>query len=201
MNADKALTKLIEGNEHYVEATNNGAELVTNVSRSPANQGQKPFAIVLGCSDSRVPVETIFHQGIGDLFVIRVAGNIVDSSLLGSIEFACHNFGTQLVVVLGHSHCGAVKATVETLKNKPDEMSPNIASIVDAISPAVLPTIASCEGQEDQTLFQSAMVDNVAHSVAALQQRSTILEDLVKNDKLKIVGADYSLETGKVNFH
>lgn len=201
MNADLALKKLIEGNQDYVEASNKGAEMATKLTRAPAEEGQNPFAIILGCSDSRVPVETVFHQGLGDLFVIRVAGNIVAPSQIGSIEYACHNLGTQLVVVLGHSNCGAVHATVDSLLQDPDNISPNIASIVDRVAPAVLPVIAKNTDLEQAELLQLAMRENVNYSVKGLKQRSSILKDLVDQGKLKIVGAEYSIETGKVDFH
>ena len=201
MNADIALKKLIEGNKHYVNATDNGAEIVTKLERSPADQDQTPFAIILGCSDSRVPVETVFHQGLGDLFVIRVAGNIVAPSQIGSIEFACHNFGTQLVVVLGHSNCGAVKATIDALTSDPAGISPNIASIVDRVAPAVLPVVAKNPDADKTVLLEQAVTANVNRSVLGLTSRSVILKELIDQGKLKIVGAEYSLETGQVEFH
>lgn len=201
MNAELSLKKLIQGNEYYVEATGDGGEIVTTIKRSPADQGQRPFAIILGCSDSRVPVETIFNQGVGDLFVIRVAGNIVAPSQIGSIEFACHNFGTQLVVVLGHSNCGAVQATVDSLTSDPENVSPNIASIVDRVAPAVLPIIIKHPDLDPAELLQKAMRANVTRSVVGLTSRSSILKELIDQNKLKIVGAEYSLETGEVKFH
>ena len=201
MNADLALKKLIEGNKDYVEASDKSAEMATELIRAPVEEGQNPFAIILGCSDSRVPVEILFHQGLGDLFVIRVAGNIVAPSQIGSIEYACHNLGTQLVVVLGHSNCGAVHATVDSLLQDPGNISPNIASIVDRVSPAVLPVIAKNQDLEQAELLQLAMQANVKYSVKGLEQRSSILKNLVDQNKLKIVGAEYSLETGKVDFH
>ncbi len=201
MNAELSLKKLIQGNEYYVEATGDGGEIVTTIKRNPADQGQSPFAIILGCSDSRVPVETIFNQGVGDLFVIRVAGNIVAPSQIGSIEFACHNFGTQLVVVLGHSNCGAVQATVDSLTSDPENVSPNIASIVDRVAPAVLPIIIKHPDLDPAELLQKAMRANVTKSVVGLTSRSSILKELIDQNKLKIVGAEYSLETGEVKFH
>jgi len=194
MNADLALKKLIEGNKDYMEASDKSAEMATELTRAPVEEGQNPFAIILGCSDSRVPVEILFHQGLGDLFVIRVAGNIVAPS-------PCHNLGTQLVVVLGHSNCGAVHATVDSLLQDPGNISPNIASIVDRVSPAVLPVIAKNQDLEQAELLQLAMQANVKYSVKGLEQRSSILKNLVDQNKLKIVGAEYSLETGKVDFH
>jgi len=137
MNSKEALNKLIEGNKAYVSSDKDGIN--SNMALHETILEQKPFAIILGCSDSRVPAELIFRQGLGELFVIRIAGNIVAPSQIGSIEFACQQFGTQLVVVLGHTQCGAIKATVESLINDSDDFSPNLASIVDLVTPAVLP--------------------------------------------------------------
>lgn len=201
MNADLALKKLIQGNRDYVEASNSGTEMASKLTRAPTEEGQHPFAIILGCSDSRVPVETLFHQGFGDLFVIRVAGNIVAPSQIGSIEYACHNLGAQLVVVLGHSDCGAVSATVDSLLQDPDNISPNIASIIDLITPAVLPVISKKTDLKQDELLQSAMRANVTYSVNGLEKRSSILRNLVDQKQLKIVGAEYSIDTGKVDFH
>ena len=201
MNSDIALQKLIEGNQRYVSSADNGAEMVTKLQRADASEGQNPFAIILGCSDSRVPAEIVFNQGLGDLFVIRVAGNVVAPSQIGSVEFACQHFGTQLVVVLGHTNCGAINATVDSLLGDPEEISPNIASIVDRVTPSVLPVIAKNEYEDKAELLQASMRANVTQSVTGLQMRSRILRGLVKQNKLKIVGAEYSIETGKVDFH
>ena len=201
MNADIALEKLIAGNKRYVESTADGAELTINIKRQDPADGQKPFAIVLGCSDSRVPAELVFNRGPGDLFVIRVAGNVVAPSQIGSVEFACQNFGTQLVVVLGHSHCGAVKATVEALMGDPDELSPNVASIVDLVAPAVLPVVKRQQFTDDNDLVHQAMQANVQQSVNDLQIRSSILRSMVEKGDIKIIGAEYSIETGVVDFY
>ena len=201
MNADKALEKLIKGNQRYVDATDDGAEMVTTLKRAGVSEGQNPFAIILGCSDSRVPAELIFHRGLGDLFVIRVAGNVVAPSQIGSVEFACQQFGTQLVVVLGHTHCGAINATVDSLLGDPENVSPNIASIVDRVTPAVHPVIAKNEYKDKSDLLRQSMRANVAQSVNGLQLRSRILRNLTQQKKLKIIGAEYSIETGKVDFH
>ncbi len=201
MNADLALQKLIEGNQRYVSATTDGAELTTTIKRASADEGQKPFAVILGCSDSRVPAELVFHRGLGDLFVVRVAGNIAAPSQIGSIEFACQNFGTELVVVLGHSHCGAIKATVDALISDPESISPNVASIVDRVTPAVLPVVAKQEHADHSDLIHNAMRANVEHSVMNLQLRSPELRNLIDEGKLKIIGAEYSIETGVVDFY
>lgn len=201
MNSDIALKKLIEGNRRYVEATANGAELTITTKRQNVADGQNPFAVILGCSDSRVPAELVFHRGLGDLFVIRVAGNIVAPSQIGSVEFACQHFGTQLVVVLGHSHCGAINATVEALIGDSDDLSPNVASIVDRVTPAVHPIVRRQQFTDHDDLVHQAMRANVEQSVNGLQMRSRILRRMVERGDIKVVGAEYSIETGVVDFH
>lgn len=161
---------------------------------------QEPFAIVLGCSDARVPLEMVFDQGLGDLFVIRVAGNIVGPTQIGSIEFAAEKFGTRLVVVMGHSHCGAVAATLEALQKPGCVASPNLASIVDHISPAIEQLAANPDGLDAATLQQEAMRANIHASVTQLHHGSVVLESLAQNDGLQIVGAEYSIEAGAVTF-
>lgn len=165
---------------------------------------QMPSAIILGCSDARVPVELIFDQGLGELFVIRVAGNIVAPSQIGSIEFAAEKFGTRLVVVLGHSHCGAVTACVETLVNPEQYYSPNLQSIVDRIRPSVynlheIVTAGDKEVDMDEFINQAVRA-NVRMSVSQLKHGSRILEDMVNGGDLLIVGAEYDVATGRVNF-
>jgi carbonic anhydrase len=199
MNADQALEALIAGNKQFVKTSSQGKELQTKVEDAKLNE-QKPFAIVLGCSDSRVPAELVFDQGFGDLFVIRVAGNIVAPSQIGSVEFACQQFGTQLVVVLGHSKCGAIAATVDALLSDTEEMSPNIGAIVDRVTPAVLPIIEECSGGDRDELLQKSMRANVEQSVRMLRMRSRILRGLVNRHQLRIVGAEFCIETGEVSF-
>lgn len=201
MDADAALAKLKNGNSRYVSAIEGGATLTTSVTLQDAMEGQQPFAVILGCSDSRVPLELVFHRGLGELFVIRVAGNIVAPSQIGSIEFACQQFGTQLVVVMGHTHCGAVSATVNALTENVDEISPNLASIVDRVSPAVLPVVNEYGDESKEELMQRAMRANVEHSVNSLVSRSRAIRNLIKNGQLKIIGAEYAIETGKVTFY
>ncbi|NND81288.1 MAG: carbonic anhydrase [Gammaproteobacteria bacterium] len=202
MKADQALEKLRQGNANYVSAIAEGRALSTSLQRQPADLvQQRPFAIVLGCSDSRVPAELVFDQGLGDLFVIRVAGNIVAPSQIGSIEFACQQFGTQLVVVLGHSHCGAIEATVDALTGNPDDLSPNLAAIVDRVMPAVHPVVRGHEHDDREQLLHQAMKANVEQSVKLLQLRSRIIRGLINRNELTIVGAEYSIETGRVTFY
>src|SRR6185295_2027122 len=156
------------------------------------------FATILGCSDSRVPVEIVFDQDLGDLFVIRVAGNIVASSLIGSVEFAAERFGTRLVVVLGHSQCGAVLATLEELRRPTKNHSPNLRSIVDRIRPAVEELLATDSGHDPDALMQRAVRANVRASANHLRHGSEVLEQLIQSHGLLVVGAQYSLETGAV---
>lgn len=168
--------------------------------RSELVSGQEPFAIILGCSDSRVPAEIIFDQGLGDLFVIRVAGNIVGPSQVGSVEFAAEHFGTRLVVVLGHSRCGAVSATMKELQLSMECRSPNLCSIVDRIRPSVEMLLDSKQRQNSDSLLQQAVRSNIRASAEHLRQGSQILEELIQSNQLTVVGAEYSVETGIVDF-
>jgi carbonic anhydrase len=162
--------------------------------------GQEPFAIILGCSDSRVPAEIVFDQGLGDLFVIRVAGNIVASSQVGSVEFAAARFGTPLVVVLGHSQCGAVLATVEQLQQPTHTQSRHLRSIVNRVRPSVEPLLATELRHDPAALVQHAVRANIRVSANHLRHGSELLEQLTQKNALLVVGAEYSLETGVVDF-
>lgn len=168
--------------------------------REAVAAGQEPFAVILGCSDSRVPAEIVFDQGLGDLFVIRVAGNIVAPSLVGSVEFAAETFRTRLVVVLGHSSCGAVQATVEALERPAEGGSPNLRSIVDRIRPAVEPLFETELRHDRDALVRRAVRANVRASADHLRHGSELLERLIARDGLLVVGAEYSLDTGVVEF-
>ena len=196
--AAEALDRLQAGNDRFV----NESFDTRSMSVRPADtaDGQAPFAIVLGCSDSRVPAEIVFDQGLGDLFVIRVAGNIVAPSQIGSIEFAATNFGTRLVVVLGHSQCGAVLAAVDQLQAPADSRSRNLRSIVDFIRPSVERCIAEGAVDDHDALVERAVRANIRASVDQLRHGSDILEELIESDGLRIVGAEYSLRTGHVEF-
>lgn len=187
-----ALARLVEGNARFAAGSGRGT---TFVQLGGESQPQSPFAIVLGCSDSRVPAEIVFDQGIGDLFVIRIAGNIVAPSQIGSIEFAATRFGTTLVVVLGHTECGAVAATLDAIAHPETETSPGIASIVDRIRPALEPL---SKGPEDVSAI--AVQANVRASCEQLVEGSEILAGLVEEGSLLIVGAEYDLSTGEVRF-
>jgi carbonic anhydrase len=191
-----ALAALREGNERFVRSET--TLKITDADRRNAVTGQNPVAVVLGCSDSRVPTEVVFDQGVGELFVIRVAGNIVQPSQIGSVEFAAQKFGTRLVVVLGHTHCGAIEATVEELQRPADSQSRNIASIVNRIRPSVANLLAETSDREE--LIAQAVRANVRYSANALRHGSDIVESLVRDEGLLIVGAEYSLKTGVVEF-
>ena len=163
-------------------------------------QGQKPFAIVLGCSDSRVPAELVFDQGLGDLFVIRVAGNIVAPSQVGSVEFAAERFGTRLVVVMGHTHCGAIDATLDVIEKPNEPPSPNLLSIVGRVRPAIEALVHTDLARDRPRLIHEAVRANVRASVSHLKHGSALLEGLVLEQSLLVVGAEYSLESGEVDF-
>jgi carbonic anhydrase len=200
LSAPEALERLQDGNRRFVSDRQGHGTLTSRTRRGELVAGQEPFAIILGCSDSRVPAEIIFDQGLGDLFVVRVAGNIVAPSQVGSIEFAADRFGTHLVVILGHSMCGAVLATVEELERSTESRSANLRSIVDRIRPSVEPLLETELRQDPHALVQQAVRANIHASVNHLRHGSQILERLIENDQLLIVGAEYSLETGVVDF-
>ncbi len=161
---------------------------------------QAPFAIILGCSDSRVPAEIVFDQGLGDLFVIRVAGNIVAPSQIGSIEFAADRYDVRLVVVLGHSGCGAVLASLAELETPSEGQSPNLGFIVQRIKKVVEPLLATPFVENRAALQREAVRENIRASAHQLRHGSEILEQLIAENNLVVVGAEYALETGAVNF-
>lgn len=196
VSASDALKRLRKGNWRFVNGKNDIARSIGEARRAELVDSQAPFAVVLSCSDSRVPVELIFDQGLGELFVIRVAGNIVAPSQIGSIEYAAAQLGVGLVVVLGHSKCGAVESTLRALKEKQEGVSPNLLSIVDRIRPAIEPLLGA---SEDVTLTD-AIRANVRQSVAQLQSGSQLLEQLIEGGNLTVVGATYSIESGEVLF-
>jgi carbonic anhydrase len=200
ISAREALARLQEGNRQFVAGNYVAHNELSPDRRNELVSGQSPFAVILGCSDSRVPVEVIFNQGFGDLFVIRVAGNVVAPSQIGSIEFAVEQFGTPLVVVLGHSCCGAVKATLEELQRPSASQSRNLRSIVDRVRPAVADLLTTDLAKQPEKLMATAVRSNVCVAAGALRHGSEILEGLVQNGKLMVVGAEYSLATGEVCF-
>jgi carbonic anhydrase len=198
--ADQALERLREGNQRFVAGVRSLDTLTSQMRRNELVAGQTPFAIILGCSDSRVPAEMVFDQGVGDLFVIRVAGNVVAPSQIGSVEFAAERFGTQLVVVLGHSMCGAIQATLEELGRPSPEQSPNLRSIVDRVRPSVEPLLETELAHSPESLLHHAVRANIRTSANHLRHGSQILEQLIQKGRLRVVGAEYSLETGEVDF-
>jgi len=200
MPAEQALDRLRKGNGRFVDGDRCIDTYLSHTKLDEHLEGQSPYAIVLGCSDSRVPVEIIFDAGLGDLFVIRVAGNIVAPSLTGSVELAAAKFGARLVVVLGHTGCGAVDATIDALQEPLEDRSMHVNSIVEYIRPSVETLLESGEELSRDALLERAVRSNVATSVDGLRHSSETLEQLMRNDGLRIVGAEYSLETGVVDF-
>lgn len=200
LSATEALHRLREGNSRFVRNQAAGRVVSDSARRAELVAGQEPFAIVLGCSDSRVPAELVFDQGFGDLFVIRVAGNIVAPSQVGSVEFAASRFGTRLVVVMGHSQCGAVIAAIEELEGKAPSDSRNLRSIVNRVTPSLRTLLASGRHANPESLMKDAVRANVLASVNHLRHGSELLETLILSNGLLIVGAEYSLETGVVDF-
>jgi carbonic anhydrase len=190
--AQEALARLRAGNRQFVER---GA-----ASPGKPSAEQQPFAIILGCSDSRVPAEIVFGQGFGDLFVIRVAGNIIAPSQVGSVEFAAERFQTRLAVVLGHTQCGAVGATLEELRSPGGQGSPNLRAIVDRIRPAIEPLLQTPVARDPTELAAAAVRANIRASVEQLRHGSELLEGRFAREGLLIVGAEYHVETGAVEF-
>ena len=201
IDAAQALERLRAGNRRFVEERRGAQTAATGEHRRrELTESQEPFAIILGCSDSRVPAEIVFDQGLGDLFVIRVAGNIVAPSQVASVEFAAERFGTRLVVVLGHSKCGAVTATIEELGLPPNEQSRHLHSIVDRIRAPVQTLLATGASRDPSTLVEQAVRANIRYSANQLRHGSGILEQLIEQRGLRVVGAEYSLDTGIVEF-
>ncbi len=186
--SEEALARLVAGNERYVNSQMDNPNQTTE-RRAELLGGQNPFAIVLGCADSRVPPEVIFDQGLGDLFVIRVAGNIIDDVVLGSIEYAAEHLHTPLMVVLGHSYCGAVGATVAG-----GDLEGHLPSLATAIQPAV----DSVKGQEGD-LVDNAVRANAKMVAEQLRSSTPVLSTLVEAGSLKVVAARYDLDSGKVD--
>lgn len=199
--ATDVLKRLRDGNSRFVAGVRSSNTIPDPERRRELLlEGQNPFAVILGCSDSRVPAEMIFDQGLGDLFVIRIAGNIVAPSQIGSIEFAVERFGTPLVVVMGHTNCGVVAATLEQIQKPQENQSRNLRSIVERIRPFVEPLVATELRNDPVALLKQAVRVNIRVSVNQLQHGSEVIERLVNREELVIVGAEYSLETGQVEF-
>jgi carbonic anhydrase len=198
--ARQALERLLEGNRRFVDETRTSEALAGAKRRNALTAGQAPFAVILGCSDSRVPVEIIFDQGLGDLFVIRVAGNIVAPSQVGSVEFAAERFQTRLVVVLGHSSCSAIDTTLQELQRPTTHQSRNLYSIVDRIRPGVESLLATELRHDPEALLHHAVRANIRAAANQLRHGSEIVEQLIRTEGLLVVGAEYSLDTGVVDF-
>jgi len=198
--AGQALERLQEGNLRFISNVRGAGVSLSHPRRAELATPQQPFAIILGCSDSRVPAEIVFDQGLGDLFVIRVAGNIVAPSQVGSVEFAAARFDTRLVVVLGHSQCGAIVATLEELRRPTENQSRNLRAIVDRVRPSVEGLLATDLRHDLDALVKQGVRANIRASVNHLRHGSELLEQLIQDDGLRVVGAEYSLETGAVEF-
>jgi carbonic anhydrase len=198
--AREALDRLREGNLRFHASLGVSDTFMSQARRAELMADQEPFAIILGCSDSRVPAEIVFDQGLGDLFVIRVAGNIVAPSQVGSVEFAAARFGTRLVVVLGHTRCGAILATLDELRRPTANQSRNLQAIVDRVRPSVEGLLQTDLRHDPEALVRQAVRGNIRTSVDHLRHGSQLLEQLIQDDGLLVVGAEYSLETGLVDF-
>lgn len=198
--ARDALAALREGNRRFTAHVRGSDALLHGNRRAELVKVQQPFAIVLGCSDARVPAEMVFDQSLGDLFVIRVAGNIVAPSQVGSVEFAAERFGTRLVVVLGHSECGAILATLEEVRRPTGSQSRNLRSIVDRVRPSIEGLLATDISLSHDGLVRQAVRANIRASANHLRHGSEVLEQLIQQDGLLVVGAEYSLDTGEVDF-
>ena len=200
ISAREALARLREGNRRVVEGTHGGAATLAPEDRLALAQAQRPFAVILGCSDSRVPAELVFGQGFGDLFVIRVAGNIAAPSLIGSAEFAAARLGTRLVLVMGHTGCGAVTAAVEELRHPTPGLSPGLRAIVEPIRPVVEPLLAMPLARDPDALVAHAVRANVRAVTQQLRRESAVLAELARGDGLIVAGAEYDMQTGVVDF-
>ena len=200
ISAREALQRLQEGNLRFVANVRGSDAFLSHTRRAGLTMEQQPFAIILGCSDSRVPAEIVFDQGLGDLFVIRVAGNIVAPSQIGSVEFAAARFGTRLVMVLGHSQCGAILATLEELEMPTETQSRNLRTIVNRVRPSVEGLLATELKHDRDALVKEAVRANIRASVNHLRHGSQVLEQLIQDEGLLVVGAEYSLESGEVEF-
>jgi carbonic anhydrase len=199
LSARHALARLVEGNRRYMQNVRSVDSMLSHSRRDL--QLQRPIAIILGCSDSRAPAEVVFDQGLGDLFVIRVAGNIVAPSQVGSVEFAAERFGTRLVLVMGHSSCGAIEAALEALEHKDGPAaSRNLLSIVDRVSASIEPLVTTDLAKDPARLRREATRANVRASVNHLRHGSAIIERLADHDGLVVIGAELDLSTGEVAF-
>src|SRR6185312_11591806 len=198
LSAREAIARLVEGNRRYLQNVRSVDSMLSHSRRD--TQTQRPFATILGCSDSRAPAEIVFDQGLGDLFVIRVAGNIVAPSQVGSVEFAAEHFGTRLVVVMGHTSCGAIDAAIEAVVRRQGPKSRNLMSIVDRVRPSIESLVSTDLANDPERLRREGMRANVRTSVTHLRHGSEVLEGLAQSDGLVVVGPELALNTGEVNF-
>lgn len=198
--ANEALELLRQGNHRFSNSLLDREVLASRSPRDNFIEHQRPHTIILGCSDSRVPAEMVFDQGLGDLFVVRVAGNVIAPVQVGSVEFAASQFGTRLVVVLGHTQCGAVNAAIQSIRQPQVEHSSNVSAIVDSIRPHIVDLVEEDKGAEDSTLAHQAVRANVRAAVDHLRNSSQVLESLIVSEGLRVVGAEYDIKTGNVEF-
>jgi carbonic anhydrase len=198
--AREALQRLRDGNRRFTASLRGSGATTGQARRADLPGDQEPIAIVLGCSDARVPAEIVFDQGLGDLFVIRVAGNIVAPSQVASVEFAAERYATRLVVVLGHSQCGAILATLEELRRPAEQRSRNLHAIVDRVRPSVEALLGTGHALNAGALVRQAVRANIHASASHLRHGSEVLEQLIRDAGVLVVGAEYSLETGVVDF-
>jgi carbonic anhydrase len=197
---DEALHRLVEGNGRFASNVRSVDSMVSHLRRAELVAGQRPFAVIIGCSDSRAPAEIVFDQGLGDLFVIRVAGPVMEPSQIGSVEFACAHFGVPLVMVLGHSHCGAIAATIAEILNPDAGQSRHVLSIVNKIRPAVSELVLRHRHDPKPELFEVAVKANVKACMEQLRQGSTLVEARIASGELKLVGGEYEIESGRIDF-
>ena len=200
ISALESLERLREGNRRFMSQAESRIARESQTRRNELVEGQEPFAVILGCSDSRAPAEIVFDQGLGDLFVVRVAGNIAAPSQVESVEFAVSRLGTRLVVVLGHSMCGAVQATVEVLERPEEDRPTDLGAIIGRVRPSVEPLLKTDLRRNREELVSSAVRANIRNSVDHLRHRSPVLSRMVETEGLLIVGAEYLLQTGFVDF-
>ncbi len=197
----ESFQRLVAGNERFtsgLRSINTFAD--AKKLEELASKGQKPFATILTCADSRLPAELLFDQGFGDLFVVRVAGNVVAPSLIASMEFAALSFQTPLILVMGHSQCGAIKAATDYVSNPSAELTENLRDLVSRIEPSVRFTSVKRPGPKDDKFLEECTWNNVKHSVATILEQSKTLRDLVSKGEVEIRGAVYDLKSGKVNY-
>ncbi|MGA2400871.1 MAG: carbonic anhydrase [Syntrophobacteraceae bacterium] len=192
--ADEALKKLLDGNRNFIANKLTVGDSSGTAARRALAAGQKPYAIILSCSDSRVPPEIIFDKGLGEIFVVRVAGNIPDPVILGSIEYAVEHFGSPLIMVLGHKRCGAVSAAVDAK----GRLHGNIGAIIKKIIPAVKKARKDARGAADADLVELAVDYNIRLAGQSLLEQSPVIRDLADSGKVRIVNAKYDLDDGTV---